>query len=253
MIVVYGVIICVALIIMYMYTVAHEDNVLTHPTQAVGQNDRIRLFFISDVHNRVIRRRKLAAIEKVDAVIIGGDFCDKRTSEHKLRENLATLSALGPIYFVWGNNDREFGEAALLNILNEYGAVIVENDAVLLANRPNKTWISAIDDTSTKNYSFKRALHKCANEDVTICVSHNPQVFHLARQQKRISLLMGGHLHGGQIRLGKFGLHEKGSFNVHHGVPTLISNGYGTTLVPLRLGAKPQMHIIEMDIKNAQS
>ncbi len=29
---------------------------------------------------------------------------------------------------------------------------------------------------------------------------------------------------------------------------TLVSNGYGTTLLPLRLGAKPQCHIIDIEI-----
>lgn len=31
---------------------------------------------------------------------------------------------------------------------------------------------------------------------------------------------------------------------------TLVSNGYGTTLVPFRLGAKPQCHIIDIDISS---
>lgn len=231
-----------------MFLVAHAHNILEHEAFAYGERDTIRLVFISDVHNRRISSKGFSTIGNVDAVIIGGDFCDKRTSKEKLCANLKQLQTLGPIYFVWGNNDREFGEQHLRQIFDEYNVTIVENTAVELSNRNNTTWIAAIDDTSTKNYSFKRALAKCEDDDVTICVTHNPQVFHIARRQKRVSLLMGGHLHGGQIRLGRFGLHPNGSFSIRHGIPTLISNGYGTTLLPLRLGAHPQMHVITLQV-----
>ena len=46
----------------------------------------------------------------MDAVIIGGDFVDKRTSEQTLHENIQLLKKLGPLYFVWGNNDCEYDE-----------------------------------------------------------------------------------------------------------------------------------------------
>lgn len=248
MIVIYILAIVVALLLIYMFKEAHEHNIHQHEVQILGEHDVVKIIFISDVHNRKIHPKKLQTIGFVDAVIIGGDFCDRRTSEQKLVDNLSALSSLGPIYFIWGNNDREFGESRLRGILHQFKATIIENDAIQLPNRSNSTWISAIDDTSTKNYSFKQALQKCQDDDVIIFVSHNPQVFHLARQQKKVSLLMGGHLHGGQIRFGKFGLHPHGSFLIRQGVPTLISNGYGTTLVPLRLGAQPQMHVITLQI-----
>lgn len=231
-----------------MLKVAHEHNIVEHTVHVKGQPDAMKLVFISDVHNRKISQKQLEQLRQSTAVIIGGDFCDRRTTEKTLRQNLQLLSSLGPVYFVWGNNDREFGEQRLRQIFAQYHVTIVENDAIALPDRPNATWISAIDDTSKNSYSFQRALHKCNDEDITICISHNPQVFHLARQQKRVSLLMGGHLHGGQIRFGKLGIYPHGSFSIRQGVATLISNGYGTTLIPFRLGAKPQLHVIYMQV-----
>lgn len=245
------ILVAAALFILYMLKTAHEHTILQHTVTAVGEKDRVKLVFISDVHNRVIKDKNTELLQQADAVIIGGDFCDRRTSERKLVANLELLCSFGPVYFIWGNNDREFGEQRLREIFSRYGVHIVENDACELPNRANTTWIAAIDDTSTKNYSFSQALATCADEDVIICVSHNPQVFHLARKEKRLTLLMGGHLHGGQIRLGKLGLHPNGSFSMRHGVATLISNGYGTTLVPLRLGAKPQLHVVELVVEKA--
>lgn len=243
-----GILVAASLFIIYMLKTAHEHTVLQHVVHENGERDRLKLVFISDVHNRDIKQKDVHLLQGADAVIIGGDFCDRRTSERKLIKNIEFLCSLGPVYFVWGNNDREFGELRLRELFTQYGVRVIENDALSLPNRPNTTWIAAIDDTSTQHYSFSQALAKCADEDVIICVSHNPQVFHLARQEKRLTLLMGGHLHGGQIRLGKFGLHPNGSFSIRHGVATLISNGYGTTLVPFRLGAKPQLHVVEVII-----
>ena len=250
MLVVYFLLLCIALLIFYMLKQANEHHIVQHTAVIKGKRDFFRVLFISDVHNRYIQSEGLNKLGALDAVIIGGDLCDRRTKREKLEKNLMLLNQFGPIFFVWGNNDREFGEVELRQIFNELKVTVVENDAVSLNNRQNTTWISAIDDTSTKNYDFNKALSKCKINDVVLCVSHNPQVFQKARRIRVPSMFLGGHLHGGQIRLGKYGLHPHGSFSVRNGVPTLISNGYGTTLVPLRLGAKPQIHVIDIKVRN---
>ncbi len=237
------------LLVLYMWKEARENNIRTHHVQAQGNEDCFTLFFISDVHNRLISQKMLASLPRVDAVIIGGDFVDRRVPFSQMEENLSRLLTVGPVYFVWGNNDREVGEQALRELFAKYGVTVVENDAVLLPDRNNPTWLSAINDTSRKDYSFSQALAKCKEDDVTIVVSHNPQVFNKAHAILQPALLMGGHLHGGQIRFGPFGIHPHGSFSIRKGTPTLISNGYGTTLVPLRLMAKPECHMIEVEVR----
>lgn len=239
-----------------MIKVAHENNIKTHKTAVVGeQRDTFSVLFISDVHNRKINKKmmdRLKRTQQIDFVVIGGDFCDGRTSIKKLNWNIDLLTRFSPVFFVWGNNDREIGEKMLRDVLQQKGIHIVENNAMLIEGRTNKTWLSAIDDYGTKNSNFEKALAKCEAEDVIICVSHNPQVFHLAFKYNRPSIFFGGHLHGGQIRFGPYGLHPNGSFSVRNGVPTLISNGYGTTLIPLRLGAHPEVHVVEIEVQPKQ-
>lgn len=228
---------------------AFRNNVCHHTLQLKGRyNERLRLFFISDSHARRINKKMIQNIGKVDAVIIGGDFCDKRTPIHRIQENITSLQKLGPIYFVWGNNDAEVGEEQLRELFAKKYVTVIENDAELLVAH-NKIWLSAITDTSTKNYSFERAFRKCHPEDLTIFISHNPQVFHRALHYYKPDLMMGGHLHGGQIRLGTYGIHPRGSYEKRKGVQTLISNGYGTTLFPLRFGAKSECHVINISIE----
>ena len=227
---------------------AFENNIKEHSLPLTGEvKEQFRIFFISDVHKRVINRDLIQKIKTADAVIIGGDFCDKRTSMERIQYNTELLQSLGPVYFVWGNNDREVGEAKLRQFFANVGVEIIENNAQIISAQ-NRIWLSAINDTSTKKYSFEQAFENCKTEDITLFVSHNPQVFYRVKKYFTPQLMMGGHLHGGQIRFWKFGMHPQGSFSVRDSIPTLISNGYGTTLVPMRFGAKPECHIITLEI-----
>lgn len=226
---------------------ASENNILYHDVTLKGQNERVSLFFISDVHLRKINEKMIRKINRnIDAVIIGGDFADKRTPTNRIYDNIQLLQKLGPIYFVWGNNDREVGETHLRKIFKETNVTIIENDAIIIPSLLNRCWLSAIDDTSSKNAQYNRAFKKCRVGDHVIFISHNPEVFSYVRQNFNSQIMMGGHLHGGQIRLGPFGIHPHGSFSMREGVATLISNGYGTTAIPFRFGAKPQCHVIDV-------
>lgn len=238
---------CIAFIIV-MVIQAFENNVVQHEIQLKGVKEQVTLFFISDIHLRKIDNHMIRKLNKnIDAVIIGGDFADRRTPISRIYQNLYLLQKLGPVYFVWGNNDREVGEERLRRIFKEVGVCILENDAVLLPNVQNECWISAIDDTSTMNDKINQAFEKCCEKDNVIFISHNPQIFPKVRKQYHVNVLLGGHFHGGQIRFGPLGFHEPGSFLIEDGVATLISNGYGTTLLPMRFGAKPQCHIIDLN------
>lgn len=235
-------IVSIVIIISYMIVTAHRNKLVSHTITAPLSKD-FTLFFISDVHNRTINQNMLAKVGTVDAVIIGGDFCDKRTPLTKVEKNIKRLAACGKVYFVWGNNDRELEEAQLRALYQRCGVTIVENNAIPLTD---KLWLSAIEDTSSRNYSFEQAFAKVPSHSYTIFVSHNPAVFPRVIGTYPMHLALAGHWHGGQIRFGKLGVRPKGRYQVIQGVPTLISNGYGTTLVPLRLGALPEAHIITL-------
>ena len=247
MIVIYSVIVIWIGFVLYMVRQAHENNVRTHSITAEGEKETLRLFFISDTHTRLIDE---AMIQQLDtpfhAVIIGGDFVDKRTPWPKIEKNIQLLKQLGPVYFIWGNNDREVGEQRLRKLFQRYDVKIIENEALLMPGCVNRIWLSAVDYQPVAG-NIEKALSPCGNNQ-TIFLAHNPHVFNKVLKQSKPLLMMGGHLHGGQIRLGKFGLQPHGSFSLRQGVQTLVSNGYGTTLAPLRFGAKPECHVINIVI-----
>lgn len=231
----------------YMIKLAFENNVLHHRMTLEGKEEKIRIFFISDVHNRKINEKMLQTIEKpVHAVIIGGDFCDGRVNQSKIRKNLELLNTLGPIYFAWGNNDREVEEEILWKVFQEEHVTVVENSSFPLVNVKNLLKIAAIDDWMTGNPKIDEAFKNCSEKDQVIFISHNPSVFEYVIKEYKPRLCLGGHYHGGQIRLGPFGLMPKGYVKYMEGCLSIVSNGYGTTAIPLRFGVKPQCHIIDI-------
>ncbi|ATP39604.1 phosphohydrolase [Solibacillus sp. R5-41] len=231
-------------VFVYMFKLAHENNVRKHTISVAGKDETLRLFFISDTHERKINEQMISSIiEPIDLVIIGGDFVDKRTSKHIIHENIQLLKTLGPVYFVWGNNDREQGENALRQLFEEHGVTIIENQSIAIKSK-NNVKISAVDFQFASS-SVEKVFKNCEQQS-TIFIAHNPQVFPKIHSKFKPLLSIGAHLHGGQIRLGKFGIQPHGYFAKKDGYYELVSNGYGTTLVPLRLGAKPECHLIEI-------
>ncbi|MFC5559631.1 metallophosphoesterase [Ureibacillus thermophilus] len=237
-------------LLLYMVKIAFENNVVRHKLTLKGMKEKYSIFFISDIHTRTISDKMIQSInEPIQAVIIGGDLADKRTPISKIYQNLKLLRSLGPVYFIWGNNDREVGEERLRKIFQETDVQIIENDAVLLPNMMNRCWLSAVDDVSSRKADPQKAFEKCQPEDAVIFVSHNPMLFSRIKNF-HADVWLAGHLHGGQIRFGPFGIHPQGSFTSVEGKYTLISNGYGTTMIPLRFGAKPECHIIEINFQD---
>lgn len=234
-------IVCI-LVLLYMYKEAHENNIRSHEVKAIGNKETINLFFISDTHARKIDVSMIDSIDqKIQAVIIGGDFVDRRTTEDTLLHNIRTLSQLGPAYFIWGNNDVEFGEQKLRQLLTDHHIGIIENESIKLESKNDLT-ISAVSYRPGER-NIQRTIEQC-EEMKTVFIAHNPELFGKVHKQFQPLLSIGAHLHGGQIRLGRFGLQPHGYFKKIKNRYELVSNGYGTTLVPLRLGAKPESHLI---------
>lgn len=248
MAIIIGFIVLCFMVILFMWRQANENNVRMHVVKSNAIRDNARLFFISDTHTRKISKAMIKRIEKpIDAVIIGGDFVDKRTSKKTMHENLQLLQTLAPIYFVWGNNDHEIDVRELKDLFQQYQVRIVENEAVLLQG-DNSLTLSAVSFNPSKE-KIEKAITTC-DERSTVFIAHNPELFRKVYKQFTPLVSMGGHLHGGQIRFGKYGIHPNGYFRKLQNHYELVSNGYGTSLLPLRLGAKPECHILDIQFEH---
>lgn len=224
------------------------DNFPTHL-------DSLKIFFISDIHRRTVTDELLEKIPyKVDVVMIGGDLTESSVPFSRVEQNIRTLRSLAPTYFVYGNNDYEVNQKMLENILERNNVHILKNSyKELSASQSGRIVLLGIEDMSGERDRLDIALNdpNRVETDFKILLSHNPDIYHKISQNDRISLVLSGHTHGGQIRLLGWGLYKKGSFQFLRNAKLLVSNGYGTTALPLRLGAPAEAHYLKLSRKKS--
>lgn len=230
-----------------MYNNAHKKIVKKHHVQ-IGQrsakNGQLTIFFISDIHRRIVDEELLSNIKSpIDLVIIGGDLAERGVALERIERNIAMLSRLGPLFYVWGNNDREVGEQNIRVLMKRQHGRILENSSATVPNHP-KWGIFGTEEMSSRNVNIEQTFREKNKFQYSILVCHQPNIISKVEMNYLPTIALAGHTHGGQIRVGKLGLLEKGSFVRSEGRATLISNGYGTSTLPFRLGADPESHII---------
>lgn len=241
-----------SMIITHMSLTAKSRNVVRHylDTDLKGtSNAQLKVFFISDIHRRKINHKLLKKIDKdIDIVIIGGDLAEKNVPLSRISKNIQNLSRLGQLFFVWGNNDREVGENEIRKIIAKYNGIILDNENCQIPGQPG--WgICGTDDPSSENVNVEATLRNIKQYEKVIFVSHQPCVLKKIECLFEPTIMLAGHTHGGQIRMGKYGIAQKGYFRKSYGRAKLISNGYGTTKIPLRFGAPPECHIITLHFR----
>ncbi len=230
-----------------MFWIAKERNVKQHHIQVnnhSGRRKKMTVFFITDIHRRKIDKRLLKKLkQEIDLVIIGGDLAEKNVPLARIDQNVERLSKLGQVFYVWGNNDREVGEEAIREIMARHNGIILDNENQVIPSHHD--WgICGTDDPSSKKINLEKSLERIERYQNVLFVSHQPIVWKRAEQFIKPTLMLSGHTHGGQIRFGKFGIGDKGFFKWSGNRGKLISNGYGTSSIPFRLGAHPESHLI---------
>ncbi|QTD42200.1 metallophosphoesterase [Sporosarcina sp. Te-1] len=231
---------------------ARQRNVRFHELEVADETDdrkKLTVLFISDIHRRVIDKRLLKKIKKhgwLDVIIIGGDLAERGVPIQRVEQNVRELAVLGKsLYYIWGNNDREVGETSIRDIVAKYNGIILDNMNVPIPEHPD--WcIVGTDDPSSKNVDVHSAMGGTDQFEHILVATHTPSLFRKIKDYANPTIMMAGHTHGGQIRFGPFGLHDKGAFTIQNRSAQLISNGYGTSLLPLRLGAPPECHILHI-------
>lgn len=231
-----------------MSAVARENRVLKAEFSLRRLNKELTVFFISDIHRRTVSEDMIREVKEhgVQLVMIGGDLAEGGVPYSRIEENIKRLSSLGKTYFVWGNNDYEVDQERLQEIFKAHGVTPLRNASVLHDHQGQAVNICGVDDIRLELDDYPAALRGVQQDFPTILVSHNPEIHHQIQETDGIDLILSGHTHGGQIRLGRFGLCEIGGTGTVHQAPYLISNGYGTSKLPLRLGARPETHLIKL-------
>jgi predicted MPP superfamily phosphohydrolase len=224
----------------------------------------VRALLLSDLHvsgpdmppERVARIVAQANALRPDIVFLAGDFIgDKRTAtrHYSYPAALAPLKALSPrlgSFAVLGNHDHWKDAAAARQALEAAGIRVLDNDAA----EAGPIAIGGLDDAFTDHDDLPATLARMrALPGAKLVLSHSPDPF--PDLPPDATLMLAGHTHCGQIVLPLIGpLSTQSDYGRRYvcglirerGRTLVVSAGLGTSILPLRLGAPPDMWLIEI-------
>jgi predicted MPP superfamily phosphohydrolase len=217
--------------------------------------DGLRIAHLSDFHLGVPSRGAHAVARAVDwvagrgpdLVVVTGDLLSRLRGLESLLE---VLGRLEHPYVVLGNHDfadsrDPFSEEAALAEL-EHGTLLSDN-AVEARLRGHRIELAGVDPRSWLSGSPLEFGESGAGLRILLC--HFPRVLDRL-PAGRFHLVLSGHIHAGQIVIpygfGKLHLahlrprYESGIYQLG-GTIMHVSPGLGTTFVPIRLFARPEV------------
>lgn len=224
---------------------------------------RIALFSDLHVHGPDMPPARLERIVRqinslnADIDIVAGDFVGNSEigKAYSIEQSIAPLRALKArlgVYAVLGNNDIAAGDDAVAAALERNGVHVLSNEAVRagpisLGGMKGRLYSHA------KWMAVRKQTYQAIQETpgVQVLVAHRPDEF--VQAPAPIRLVLAGHTHCGQIVLPVIGPFETGSdFGtqflcgvVRRGSKVLVvTAGLGTSHVPLRIGAPPDVWLI---------
>ncbi len=207
---------------------------LTVRRESVPLGLGLRLLYISDLH---LRRGSplwleeqvlsVALSERPDRILLGGDLVDTRGGLGRLAGLVGRLSQLAPVGAVPGNHDRFVGLDRIRPCVLSAGG----------------SWLDQLGDG---------VLSGCLSDEPVVLCAHDPEVFESLPAPVR--LVLAGHLHGGQVVLGRHGgrLYPAAWFYrwnglrfERDGVTMLVSLGV-TDTVPVRWNCPREVLVVEV-------
>lgn len=224
----------------------------------------LRLVLLSDIHvggpdmppARV--GRIVAQINRLspDIVLIAGDLVtDKRlaTRYYSHDEAVAPLAALRPrlaTIAVLGNHDHWRDAAAAHRALARAGIRVLDNQAV----QAGPLAVGGLDDDFTGRADLPATLAALRRlRGPRLILSHSPDPF--ADPAPDVFLMLAGHTHCGQVSLpfvgpvstmSQYGDRFACGVVRESGRTLVVTAGLGTSGIPLRLGAVPDLWLVEV-------
>ncbi len=249
-----------------------RQRVVIHRLPKALEGFRIAQF--SDLHigaftpaGRIRRYATITNQLRPDLVALTGDYIawDPET-QRDVVQALAELRAPCGVFGCLGNHDYDTGiEASIAHLFAGVGIRILRQERVPIQWNGGTLNLIGIDyeqllysDSDHPGHEVVRYLAGCeklvAPDMVNILLSHNPNVFDRAAELG-IDVTLAGHTHGGQLSLEFLhrgwclsrlatpyvsGLYQKPGGQLY------VTRGIGTTGFPIRVGARPEITLLEL-------
>lgn len=235
---------------------------------SIGQ---LRVVYLSDIHlgSGMTAQRVSDLINRInemnaDLVLLGGDYASDSDGAIEFFRNMPRIHALYGVYAVPGNHDRTTPESNLNQLraaMQRVGVTPLINAVVPIRIGTDTIYLTGIDDVNNGHPALQDVAAQVRSEDYVIFLSHSPAVIPEAlaaedrsRNLRWFDLGLFGHTHGGQI--GLFGgivrddsvdARYRSGWVRQNRADLLTSRGVGTSVLPVRLFCRPQIHLITIN------
>lgn len=225
-----------------------------------SNDQKIKILQISDLHLDSLQLKSFhkTIAEKINAsqpdlICITGDSVSKKAMEPVLHHFLQLIDQHIPKIAIMGNWEY-MGNANIEKLKDVYldnncELLINENRCLTLQNRNIN--IIGVDDYISGKPDLVTATKHLKQTNTNIILAHCPQYRDVIMETNlnfSIDLILSGHTHGGQITfLGMAPITPRGSGHYVKGWYTdqkpimYISKGIGTSIIPIRFGARAEI------------
>ena len=256
------------------------DNALIHTTYTTVQIKGLpesfsgyRIVQVSDLHNNMYGKDQSYLIScikaaKPDIIVITGDLIDRNTADvDNAMAFVERAVEIAPVFYVSGNHEsgilKEYkdlmvrmGQVGVTELENDYCSLIAEEDIITLAGIRDPAFDWGRSSADAADAEIKQVLSEAGREQITILLSHRPELLN-TYSENGIDLVLTGHAHGGQVRLpfigpiyspsqGLFpkltsGLYSEGETQMY------VSRGIGNGIAPYRFNDGPELAVLILE------
>jgi predicted MPP superfamily phosphohydrolase len=226
--------------------------------------DGLRAGVLSDIHagvphmglDKIARAVDALNAAEPDIHFLLGDLLDasqpwrRRIAPEVVAGALARLRApLGTIGVIGNHDWRHSGDRIWRALLGQ-GITVLEDRAVEL---PRGFWVAGLGDLRHRGPNVAAALRDVPAGAPVLLLTHDPDMF--PEVPERVALTFAGHTHAGQVAIpllrrpmvpSHYGERYARRHVLEHGRHMLISSGLGTSGLPVRLLAPPEVLVVTL-------
>jgi len=227
------------------------------------EHDGLRIGLLSDLHAGVphaglpLIARAVARLndEAPDATLLLGDYVDAhplwggRLAPELIARELGALRAPLGVYAVLGNHDWKRAGDRMWTALQNAGLEVLENRVM----ESGGVHFAGLADLRRRRPDLPGALAGVPPGAPVVLLSHDPDVFPYV--PTRVSVTVSGHTHGGQVAIpylrrlaipSRYGERYARGHVVEDGRHLYVTSGLGTSGLPVRLFAPPEVVVLEL-------
>jgi len=249
---------------------------------------KLRICALADIHavNPGMTAERIATIVartnalRPDVTVLLGDYTRGRTHGWPIppAEWAGALSGLQAplgVHAILGNHDwwddpvaqsARHGPTASGLECAATGIAVYHNRSVRLEKDGKPLWLAGLgdqiallprkDEPRPRRYTsladLDGTLAQITDQAPVVLLAHEPDIF--TKVPDRVSLMLSGHTHGGQVRLfgyspivpSRYGNRYAYGHVVENGRNLIVSGGLGCSILPVRLGMPPEIVVIDL-------